>query len=56
VAQLTTQIGSREARLSNAKYLERAPADVVAGDRAILDEMKSKRDQLTERVQSLCGG
>jgi valyl-tRNA synthetase len=56
VAQLATQIGSREARLSNAKYLERAPADVVAGDRAILDEMKSKRDQLTERVQSLCGG
>ena len=56
VAQLTTQIGSREARLSNAKYLERAPADVVAGDRAILDEMKSKRDQLTERVRSLCDG
>jgi valyl-tRNA synthetase len=55
VAQLTTQIGSREARLSNAKYLERAPADVVAGDRAILDEMKSKRDQLTDRVRSLCG-
>jgi valyl-tRNA synthetase len=56
VAQLTTQIGSREARLSNAKYLERAPADVVASDRAILDEMKSKREQLTERVRSLCGG
>ncbi len=56
VAQLTTQIGSREARLSNAKYLERAPADVVAGDRAILEEMKSKRDQLTDRVRSLCGG
>jgi valyl-tRNA synthetase len=56
VAQLTTQIGAREARLSNAKYLERAPADVVAGDRAILDEMKSKRAQLTDRVRSLCGG
>ena len=56
VAQLTSQIGSREARLSNAKYLERAPADVVAGDRAILDEMKSKRDQLTDRVRALCGG
>jgi valyl-tRNA synthetase len=56
VAQLTTQIGSREARLSNAKYLERAPADVVAGDRAILDEMKGKRDQLADRVRSLCGG
>jgi valyl-tRNA synthetase len=56
VAQLTTQISSREARLSNAKYLERAPADVVAGDRAILDEMKGKRDQLADRVRSLCGG
>jgi valyl-tRNA synthetase len=56
VAQLTTQIGSREARLSNTKYLERAPADVVAGDRAILEEMKAKRDQIADRVRSLCGG
>jgi len=56
VAELEKQITSRDARLSNAKYLERAPAQVVANDRAILDEMKSKRDQLVEKVRSLCGG
>jgi valyl-tRNA synthetase len=56
VAELEKQIASRDARLSNAKYLERAPAQVVANDRAILDEMKSKRDQLVEKVRSLCGG
>jgi valyl-tRNA synthetase len=55
VAELEKQIASRDARLSNAKYLERAPAQ-VANDRAILDEMKSKRDQLVEKVRSLCGG
>jgi valyl-tRNA synthetase len=46
---------AREGRLSNAKYLERAPEQVVAGDRAILNEMKSKRDQLVDKVRSLCG-
>jgi valyl-tRNA synthetase len=56
VAELGTQITSREGRLSNAKYLERAPEQVVANDRAILDDMKAKRDQLTTKVRSLCGG
>jgi valyl-tRNA synthetase len=55
VAELEKQITSRDGRLSNAKYLERAPAQVVANDRAILDEMKTKRDQLVEKVRSLCG-
>ena len=35
VAELEKQIVSREGRLSNAKYVERAPAQVVANDRAI---------------------
>jgi valyl-tRNA synthetase len=55
VAELGNQISSREGRLSNAKYVERAPAQVVANDRAILEEMKSKRDQLVDKVRSLCG-
>ena len=55
VAELEKQITSREGRLNNAKYVERAPANVVANDRAILEEMKSKRDQLVEKVRSLCG-
>jgi hypothetical protein len=28
---------------------------VVANDRAICDERKAKRDQLVEKVRSLCG-
>jgi len=55
VAELGNQITSREGRLNNPKYVERAPANVVANDRAILEEMKSKRDQLVEKVRSLCG-
>jgi valyl-tRNA synthetase len=56
VAELDKQITSREQRLGNAKYVERAPAQVVANDRAILDEMKTKRQQLADKVQALCGG
>jgi valyl-tRNA synthetase len=55
VAELEKQITSREGRLNNTKYVERAPANVVANDRAILEEMKGKRDQLVDKVRSLCG-
>ena len=52
---LARQIVSREQRLANPKYVERAPEHVVRSDRATLDEMISKRGQLTEKVRSLCG-
>ncbi|MDB4875756.1 MAG: Valyl-tRNA synthetase [Gemmatimonadetes bacterium] len=55
VAELEKQILSREGRLNNAKYVERAPEQVVANDRAILQEMKTKREQLVDKVRSLCG-
>ncbi len=55
VAELGKQITAREGRLSNAKYIERAPANVVAADRTTLEEMKSKRDQLVGKVRTLCG-
>jgi valyl-tRNA synthetase len=55
VAELGKQIQSREGRLSNPKYVERAPANVVASDRAILEEMKTKREQLESKVRTLCG-
>jgi valyl-tRNA synthetase len=56
VAELGKQITAREGRLGNAKYVERAPPEVVANDRAILEEMKSKHGQLVGKVRSLCGG
>jgi valyl-tRNA synthetase len=52
---LEKQIVSREQRLANPKYVERAPEHVVKSDRATLDEMISKREQLTEKVRTLCG-
>jgi valyl-tRNA synthetase len=52
---LAKQIVSREQRLANPKYVERAPEHVVKSDRATLDELISKRGQLTEKVRTLCG-
>ena len=55
VAELEKQITSREGRLNNEKYVAKAPPQVVATDRAMLEEMKTKRGQLVEKVRSLCG-
>jgi valyl-tRNA synthetase len=55
VADLEKQIVSREGRLANEKYTSKAPPAVVASDRAILAEMQAKRNQLREKVRSLCG-
>jgi valyl-tRNA synthetase len=55
VAELEKQIVSREGRLNNPKYVERAPEQIVLNDRAILNEMKTKREQLVDKVRSLCG-
>ena len=56
VAELEKQIESRAGRLANEKYVSKAPPQVVANDRAILAEMQAKRDQLRDKVRSLCGG
>ena len=55
VAELGNQIASREGRLNNAKYVERAPPAVVESDRAILADMQGKAQQLQGKVASLCG-
>jgi valyl-tRNA synthetase len=55
LTDLTKQIESRAGRLSNAKYVERAPANVVESDRAILADMQGKAQQLRDKVATLCG-
>jgi valyl-tRNA synthetase len=55
IADLDKLFESRSARLNNAKYVERAPANVVASDRAILADMQEKARQLREKVATLCG-
>ena len=55
LADLTRQIDARSVRLSNAKYVDRAPPAVVESDRAILADMLSKAQQLRDKVATLCG-
>jgi valyl-tRNA synthetase len=55
LADLDKQIESRSARLSNEKYVAKAPPNVVAGDRQILADMQEKARQLREKVKTLCG-
>jgi valyl-tRNA synthetase len=55
LATLDRQVTSRQARLDNPKYVEKAPAHVVASDRATLEEMRAKQAQIADKVKSLCG-
>jgi len=55
LASLEKQLASLEGRLSNAGFLERAPAHVVDAERAKRDEWSVRRDQLKSRIEALCG-
>ena len=56
LASLEKQLQSLEARLSNEKFVSKAPADVVEGERKKLGEWSARRQQLRDKVQTLCGG
>jgi valyl-tRNA synthetase len=56
LASLEKQLASLEGRLSNEKFVSRAPAEVVQGERAKLAEWSARRQQLRDKVQTLCGG
>ena len=53
--KLQTQLSALEGRLSNPGFTDRAPANVVASERQKLTEWTSRREQLTQKVISLCG-
>ena len=53
---LEKQLVSLESRLANEKFTSKAPADVVAGERKRLGEWSVRRQQLRDKVQTLCGG
>ena len=55
LASLEKQLTALEGRLSNAGFLERAPAHVVDAERVKRDEWTSRRDQLKARIEALCG-
>ncbi len=52
---LDRQLSSLRSRLGNGKFLERAPADVVAAERQKEQDWSSRRDLLADKVRSLCG-
>ena len=56
LASLEKQLTGLEGRLSNEKFTSKAPADVVAAERAKLAEWTTRRQQLRDKVQTLCGG
>jgi len=53
---LEKQLVSLESRLANEKFVSKAPAEVVAGERNKLGEWSVRRQQLRDKVQTLCGG
>jgi valyl-tRNA synthetase len=52
---LEKQLQALEGRLSNEKFVSKAPPDVVDAERRKLSEWSARRQQLREKVQSLCG-
>jgi valyl-tRNA synthetase len=55
LAQLETQLGSLSERLRNERFLTRAPADLIDAERRKESEWTARRDQLREKVRTLCG-
>jgi valyl-tRNA synthetase len=54
--QLDKQLESLRQRLRNEGFVSRAPANVVEGERTREAEWARRRDQLSEKVKTLCGG
>jgi valyl-tRNA synthetase len=54
--QLENQLQSLEARLGNEKFVAKAPAAVVEAERKKRDEWSARRQQLRDKVRTLCGG
>ncbi|MDB4885629.1 MAG: Valyl-tRNA synthetase [Gemmatimonadetes bacterium] len=55
LAGLEKQLTALEGRLANPGFVDRAPANVVAAERAKRDEWSARRDQLRTRIAGLCG-
>jgi valyl-tRNA synthetase len=55
LGSLEKQLQALEARLGNEKFLARARSDVVDAERKKLGEWSVRRQQLHEKVQTLCG-
>ena len=56
LSSLEKQLQSLESRLANEQFVAKAPAEVVEGERRKLGEWSARRQQLRDKVQTLCGG
>jgi valyl-tRNA synthetase len=56
LAGLEKQLSALEQRLGNEQFTSRAPANVVDAERAKMRDWIARRDQLRDKVRSLCGG
>ena len=56
LATLETQLQALEGRLANEKFVSKAPPTVVDGERRKLSEWTARRQQLRDKVHTLCGG
>ncbi|HEY7894145.1 MAG TPA: valine--tRNA ligase [Gemmatimonadaceae bacterium] len=54
--QLATLKAGIEQRLGNERFVTRAKPDVVEGERRRLQELTTRAEQLSAKVQTLCGG
>ena len=55
LTSLEKQLQSLESRLANDKFVSKAPPEVVDAERKKLGEWTARRQQLREKVQTLCG-
>ena len=55
-ADLAKQLTALRGRLANEKFVARAPADVVDGERTREREWSARHEQLGAKVRALCGG
>jgi valyl-tRNA synthetase len=56
LSELEKQLQALEGRLGNEKFVAKAPPAVVAAERQKRDEWSARRQQLRDKVQTLCGG
>ncbi|HEU4631191.1 MAG TPA: valine--tRNA ligase [Gemmatimonadaceae bacterium] len=56
LTELEKQLGALQQRLANERFVSKAPAHVVEGERQKAVEWSARRDQLRDKVGALCGG
>ena len=52
-ANIVKQIAGKESKLSNATFVDRAPADVVAKERESLEELRQQLANVTQSLERL---